>query len=193
MMGPTEDGGVQGGSRWRIAAWSAAGLVLLLPAVAMQFTDEVAWDLADFAVLGALLLGAGLTYELAAQVTADTTYRAAVGLALATAFLLVWGSLGVGIIGKDGDPANLMYAGVLAVGIVGALAARGRPRGMAHVLLVVALAQALAAGIALLARLGYPWSGPLELVGVNGFFIALWLTSAWLFTVAARRRTRNDA
>jgi hypothetical protein len=29
--------------------------------------------------------------------------------------------LGVGAIGADGDPANLMYAGVLAVGIVGAI------------------------------------------------------------------------
>jgi hypothetical protein len=47
-------------------------------------------------------------------------YRSAIGVALAAAFILVWLSLGVGIIGKDGDPANLMYFGVLAVGIVGA-------------------------------------------------------------------------
>ncbi len=93
--------------------------------------------------------------------TGDTRYRAAVGVALAAVFLLVWLSLSVGIIGADGDPANLMYFGVIAVGIIGALAARCRPLGMAGALLAVALAQAFVAVIALVGRLGYSWSGPL--------------------------------
>jgi len=59
--------------------------------------------------------------------TDNTSYRFAVGAALAASFILVWLSLGVGIIGADGDRANLMYFGVLAVGITGALAERGRP------------------------------------------------------------------
>ena len=62
----------------------------------------------------------------------DITYRFAVGVALAAAFILAWLSLGVGVIGKDGDPANLMYFGVLAVGIIGALVAHFQPRGMAR-------------------------------------------------------------
>ena len=33
-------------------------------------------------------------------------YRSAIGVALAAAFILVWLSLGVGVIGKDGDPAR---------------------------------------------------------------------------------------
>ena len=45
----------------------ATAFLLLLPLLAMQFTDEVVWDLADFAVAGALLFGAGLTYELVAR------------------------------------------------------------------------------------------------------------------------------
>jgi hypothetical protein len=45
----------------------AAAFILLLPWLAMQITDEVVWDLADFIVAGALLIGAGLTYELAAR------------------------------------------------------------------------------------------------------------------------------
>ena len=115
----------------------------------------------------------------------NTTYRFAVGIALAAAFILVWLSLGVGIIGRDGDPANLMYFGVLAVGIIGALIARFRPRGMARALFATALAQTLVAVIALSARLGYPWSGPLELTLLNGFFVALFVGSAWLFRRAA--------
>lgn len=118
--------------------------------------------------------------------TKGTAYRCAIGVALATACILVWLSLGVGIIGKDGDPANLMYFGVLAVGIVGALVARFRPHGMARALFAMALAQALVAAIALIAGLGLPFSGPAEIVLLNGFFVAMFAGSAWLFRRAAR-------
>jgi hypothetical protein len=77
----------------------AAGLILLVPLLAMQFTDEVAWDLADFAVAGALLVGTGLMYELSARKVSNILFRAGVGLALAVALLLVWTELAVGIIG----------------------------------------------------------------------------------------------
>lgn len=118
----------------------------------------------------------------------STAYRSAIGVALATAFILVWLSLGVGIIGKDGDPANLMYFGVLAVGIIGAIIARLQPRGMARALFATALAQALVAAIALVAGLGLPWSGPAEILILNGYFIALFAGLAWLFRRAAREQ-----
>lgn len=113
--------------------------------------------------------------------TDKTAYRFGVGVGLVAAFMLAWLSLGVGIIGRDGDPANLMYFGVLAVGIIGALLARFQSRGMARALVATALAQALVAAIALIAGLGRPWSGPLELSLLNAFFVALFLGSAWLF------------
>jgi len=115
-----------------------------------------------------------------------SAYRLANAIALTAAFLLVWLSLGVGIIGQDGDPANLMYFGVLAVGIIGAIITRLQPHGMARTLFAMALAQALVAAIALIAGLGLPWSGPAELVGLNGFFIASFAGSAWLFRRAAQ-------
>jgi hypothetical protein len=122
--------------------------------------------------------------------TARSTYRFAVGVALATACILVWLSLGVGIIGRDGDPANVMYFGVLAVGIVGAFIARFRPGGMARALMAMALAQTSVALFALIAGLGRPWSGPLELSLLNGFFVALFVGSAWLFRRASHQRER---
>jgi len=125
--------------------------------------------------------------------TDRTTYRWALGLAVAVACLLVWMSLGVGIIGADGDPANRMYFAVIAVGIIGALIARFRPSGMTVALVATAVAQTLAAAIAVLAGLGRPWSGPLELVLLNGFFVALFLGSAWLFRRAARGRPDRGA
>ena len=116
----------------------------------------------------------------------STAYRSAIGVALAAAFILIWLSLGVGIIGKDGDPANLMYFGVLAVEIIGAIIARLQPHGMARALFATAFAQALVAVIALNAGLGLPWSGPAEILGLNGLFIVLFAGSAWLFQRAAR-------
>lgn len=112
--------------------------------------------------------------------------RSAAVVAVATSLILVWLSLGVGIIGQDGDPANLMYFGVLAVGIIGAIIARFRPNGMACALSAMALAQALVTAIALIGGLGLPWSGPAEILLLNGFFIAMFAGSAWLFRRAAR-------
>lgn len=162
-------------------------LLLLVPLLAMQVTDEVRWDLPDFIVAGALLFGTGLAYELAAKKTASVAYRMAIGVALAAALILVWANLAVGVIGTEGDPANLMYAGVLAVGILGSIAARFQPCGMARALLATALAQALVAVIALIAGLGAPWSGPGEILLTNGFFVALFAGSALLFQHAAYR------
>lgn len=113
--------------------------------------------------------------------TQKTTYGLAIAATLAAALMLIWFSLGVGIIGADGDPANVMYFGVVAVGLIGALIARLQPQGMSRVSIVMAVIQALIAVIAIVAKLGYPYSGPLELLLLNGFFVALFLGSAWLF------------
>jgi hypothetical protein len=165
-----------------------AALILLLPLSAMQFTDEVVWNLADFAVAGGLLVGTGLLYEAAGRRTRNIAYRAAAGVALAAALLLVWINLAVGIIGDEGNPANAMYIGVLAVGVAGALIARFQPQGMARALLATALAQALITVITLSAGFAAPASGPLEILMLNGCFVALFVGSAWLFRHAARDR-----
>ena len=70
-------------------AWGAAAALMMLPLLAMQDTDHVKWDAADFAAFGAMLAGAGGAYELAARMTDNNAYRAATGVALAAAFALV--------------------------------------------------------------------------------------------------------
>jgi uncharacterized membrane protein YdcZ (DUF606 family) len=92
-------------------------------------------------------------------------------------------NLAVGIIGAAGDPANLMYGGVLAVGVFGAFIAHFQARGMARALFATALAQVLVALIALI--LGW-YPAELGPVLLNGFFVALFVGSAWLFQQAAR-------
>ena len=163
----------------RIALVTAS--ILLVPLLAMQITDEVVWDLADFVVGGVLLFGAGLTYELVASKGGTIAYRAAIGVAVATALILVWMNLAVGLIGNEENPANLMYGGVLAVGFFGAIIARFQPQGMARVLFATAGAQMLVGVIALIAGLGFT-------LILNGFFAALWVGSALLFREAAREQ-----
>lgn len=171
----------------------AAACILLVPLIAMQFTDEVAWSPGDFAVAGVLLVGTGLAYELITRRAGNIAYRLAVGLALATALFLIWANLAVGLIGSEDEPANLMYIGVLAVGIIGALIARFQPRGMSRVLFATALAQALVAAIALLAGMyQYPGSSVSEIINVNGLFVVLWVGSALLFRRAGATSSQQN-
>ena len=126
--------------------------------------------------------------------TGNTAYKSAVGLALATPFLLVWMIGAVGVLGREGDRADSMYIGVFAVGIIGAIIARFQPHGMARALFATALAQALVAVIALIAGMHQaPYSSVGEILSFNGFFVALFLGSAWLFRNAARERTPAGA
>ncbi len=185
MAGNAEKGGRRGWSRWSRASWAAGGFMLLLALIAKQFIGEVSW-VDNLAQTGALIIGVGVAVELASRKTGQAAYRAAVGLALGSALLLGWVNGAVGIIGSEDNKANLMYGGVFAVGAIGAIIARFKPEGMARVLFATALAQTLVAVIALVGRLGSPYSGPLEIVTINGFFVALFVGSAVLFSKAAR-------
>jgi hypothetical protein len=169
-----------------VAIAVATVCILAIPLVAMQFTEEVAWSPGDFVVAGALLFGTGVAIEIGVRRMESIAYRAGVGAVLVSALLLVWVNLAVGIIGSENERANVMYLGVIAVGMTGAAIARLRPHGMVRAVAAMAVAQAGVAGIALAARMDrYPESSVLEILGVNGFFIALFLGSAFLFQRAA--------
>lgn len=166
---------------WRLAAWGAAALLWLAPAVAMRFTAEVDWSPFDFVVFGALLLAAGGALELAVRLTRDGAYRAGIGVAVGAAFVLVWVNGAVGVIGGEDHPANVLLLGVPAVALIGALAARGRPGGMARALVTTAAAQALVGAVG--ASLFGAASG--RTLVATGVFMALWLLSAGLFRRSA--------
>lgn len=74
-------------------------LLLLIPLIVMQFSEEVNWSLSDFIVAGVLLLGAGLLLELVVSTVSQTGRRIAIGLAILVVFLLIWAELAVGIFG----------------------------------------------------------------------------------------------
>jgi hypothetical protein len=72
-------------------------ILLLIPFIAMQFTNEVNWSLGDFVVAGILLFGTGLLCELVFRRVNNINYRIAICLILLAFFLLIWAELAVGI------------------------------------------------------------------------------------------------
>ncbi len=147
------------------------------------------WTLLDYVVMGAMLLGAGGAYAFLKRRANTASYRLAVGVAIAAAFLLAWINGAVGIIGSETNDANMMYFGVIAVAIAGAIIARFRPPGMARAMYATAGAQAAVATIAIVAGLGPDspkW--PMDVLVLTAFFVALWVLAGWLFRRAGRRR-----
>lgn len=119
-------------------------------------------------------------------------YGLAVVVALVAVFILVYGILALGLIGEEGDSFDRLYAIVLGIGLIGALAARFQPQGMALATFAAALAQASITVIALAeGKHRSPATSIPELVGLNLFFIALFVGSALLFRRAAQQRIRD--
>jgi hypothetical protein len=64
---------------------------------------------------------------------------------------------------------------------------------MAGAMLATALAQALVTMIALISGIVPAHNSASEIVGINGFFVALFIGSALLFREAARRQPERSA
>lgn len=73
-------------------------MLLLIPLIAMEFTDEVNWTLFDFVTAGILLLGTGLMCELAIRKINNPKYRIVTCAVLMALLLLIWAELAVGIL-----------------------------------------------------------------------------------------------
>ena len=115
----------------------------------------------------------------------EAAYRVGAGLALTAAFLIVWFNAAAGLIGiEDDDPANLLYVAVLAIGFIGAIIARLRPRGLARASFATALAQAVVGAIALTLP---NTASAVQIVILHGAFVALFVGAALLFRQAARK------
>lgn len=193
VAGRTDDGGGRRRSLWKSPALITA-LILLIPLLGNHFVDGWNWDLRGFVLAGTLLFGTGLTFELVTRNVDTIAYRAAVGVALVAAFLLVW--MNFVQVADDVNPAAVMYFGVPIVGIIAAAMARFQPDGMARALFATALAQALVLAIALIIRNPQvtSWtSGVSRGFGLNAFFVMLFVGSALLFRTAARGESAPGA
>ncbi len=159
--------------------------VLAVPAIAMAVrlaipdpgsgTDGVNWGPMDFAIVGVLVLGAGLLYEYATRRAANTAHRAAVGIAAAAGLFVVWANLAVGMM--DVEPGNLMYVLVLFVALISASVARFEPREASIAMFATAAVHVVVVAIALLAGLGPE-------LRADALVVAAWVASALLFRQA---------
>ena len=77
----------------------AIAFLLLIPLIAMQFTEEVNWTLFDFVVAGGLLFFTGLIFDLVFRKIKNVKYRMIISVILLFVILLIWVELAVGIFG----------------------------------------------------------------------------------------------
>lgn len=168
-------------------------LILSIPLVAMQFTDEVNWGVGDFIIMGALLFGMGVLFVLVMRLSSNIVYKTAVGLAIGATFLMVYVNLAVGLIGGGPHAGNLMYAGVILVLIVGIYLSRFTAAGMERAMYLTAGTFAVLTAIAFLAKMyEYPGSSVMEIVGVNVFFATPFVVSGLLFRYVAMEQANKS-
>jgi hypothetical protein len=89
-------------------------VLLLVPLLAMQFTEEVNWSLFDFVFAGAVLGGSGFLLDLAVRKPSSIAYRVALAAVGVVAIAL----------GEADDAPGLVLFGVLLV--VGTIALTAR-------------------------------------------------------------------
>jgi hypothetical protein len=131
-------------------------------------------------------------WHIAEHVTGDdavrlgrSAHRRGLALAIGSACFLFWLVGALGLVGTEGDRADLMYLGVILIGVVGTAISRLRSRGMARTLAAMALAIATAMVVVFAAGLIPDYNTAGEIVGLHAMFIALFGAAAWLFRRAA--------
>jgi len=73
------------------------GVLLLIPLIAMQLTDEVTWSFFDFMIMGALLTITGLLIGVILKKVKYHKYREIFIVIIVMIFLLIWAELAVGL------------------------------------------------------------------------------------------------
>lgn len=79
---------------------ATAAALLSIPFIAMQISNEVDWNAADFVIMGMLLFGTGALIELVLRKVKSVTNRLIICGGVLLAFFLIWAELAVGIFGS---------------------------------------------------------------------------------------------
>ncbi len=165
---------------WRWMLWSLPLLLLLLPLVAMRFTNEVNWTMSDF-LFAALLFGSvGIAIELVFRNSGSLAYRLGATIAVIASFLTIWVNGAVGMIGSEDNPYNLLFGGILLIALTGTILARFRATGMALAM--------VAAGVAQGAVSAFGFTADTRGATFGLAFMGLWLLSAALLRSSAGER-----
>lgn len=81
----------------RLVLWGMVIAILLAPLVAMQFTSEVNWSVADFFFAAFMLIGAGVLLEFVLLKVKSRAGKITACLVVIGCFLLGWAIGAVGI------------------------------------------------------------------------------------------------
>lgn len=175
-------------SLWKRPAIIAA-LLLLFPLWGNHYVAGWNWAPGGFVVVGLLLFGIGVGYELLTRNCDAFAFKCAMAMAVATMFLLTWGSF---VQMADVNRAAALYFAVPLVGIIGAALARLRPNGMSRAMFATALTHAAVLTCLLTMQLRRnpevaTWAPP-EMRGFigNAIVLILFAVSAWLFRKSGR-------
>ena len=163
-------------------------VVIAFTPVVLTLIAQWRWKPGAFVLAFVLLLGgAGLLYELVTkQKMTNSAYRSAIALALSGVVILVWMNAAVGGILGD-NPANMMYLGVLLIGLIGAGIARLEPEEMSRALYATAFAMALVPAIALLIGTPAFANGVVAVFGLHALLAMPFVGSALLFRRANKK------
>ena len=75
------------------------GLLLLIPLIAMQFTNEVNWAFFDFIIMGGMLTITGLLIGIILKKVKNSKNRLILIVTIVMIFFLIWAELAVGLFG----------------------------------------------------------------------------------------------
>ncbi len=118
---------------------------------------------------------AGLLITLIFTRKAPASFKLACALGILPVILISWINGAVGIIGAEENPANLLFVGVFAAGLLPAVRSGFSPDGLSRAMLAAAAAQLTAAVIvALLAGFSHSIKMAAGMLAVNGCFAAIW-------------------
>ena len=147
-----------------VRAAVVALVLLMAPVVGSQVVEGWNWGPGAFVFTYLMFFGAALAYGLIAGRMGAWAYKAGVGLALVSGFVMGWATMVH--MSETENPVNLVYFGVLAVGAVGAWLARLKARGMARAMFAMAGALAVAFVITQVVMVDTP-AGPVWDVGMR--------------------------
>lgn len=88
----------------KVFAWIAVATfgILLIPLIAMRFTDEVDWDTLDFTVMGLLIFSMASLFVLVAR-SLDRKHRIWAAVAFGFLFVWAWAEMAVGVLSNIGS------------------------------------------------------------------------------------------
>jgi hypothetical protein len=165
----------------KVVRASGAALAVTLLWQLTRFESLAQWiDQIALGMLAAILITAVGAFFLTKDKHA--MYRLAIFASLGVAFFMNWAMPAVGILGAEGDSADLMFFVLQAVVIAGAVMVRFRPKGMVGVMALAVAGHIAIIIVAVSMGLHLREVTPIdEIIAVNIMFMTLWVGAGILY------------